>query len=158
VIIATAASIAAIGLLLWLLFTLAIYALPFYVGLSAAFWSYQHDAGLIGAALVGILAAGFAFGIGQVLFATLRSPWARALVAAFYAAPAGVAGYFTVYGLSGIGGTGEVWRILLSVTGAVLIAGTAWVRVSALHPSQPGEGVSRAVYPSRGTVSAANDS
>ncbi|MFN3945295.1 MAG: hypothetical protein ACK4K7_10225 [Allosphingosinicella sp.] len=132
--IAITLSLAATGFLLWLLFNLAVYALPFYAGLSAAMWAYQHDAGFIGAALVGLVVAGLTFGMGQGLFATLRSPWRRALVAAVYAGPAGVAGYFAVYGVSGIGGTGEVWRILFASVGAVIVAGVAWVRVSALHP------------------------
>ena len=133
-IIATAASFAVIGMLLWLLFTLAVYALPFYAGLSAAMWAYSHDAGLVGTAVVGLVAAGLIFGIGQVLFATLRSPWLRALVAAIYAAPAALAGYSAVYGVSGIGGTGEAWRIVIACIGATVVAVVAWVRVSALYP------------------------
>lgn len=133
-IIAISASFVVIGMLLWLLFTLAVLALPFYAGLSAAMWAYGQEAGVIGAALVGLVAAGLTFGIGQVLFATLRSPWLRALVAAIYAAPAALAGYSAVYGVSGIGGTGEAWRILIACIGATVVAVVAWVRVSALYP------------------------
>jgi hypothetical protein len=133
-IIATAASFAVIGMLLWLLFTLAVYALPFYAGLSAAMWAYSHDAGFLGAALVGLMVAGLTFGIGQVLFATLRSSRLRALVAAIYAAPAAVAGYSAVHGVSGIGSTGEAWRIVIACIGATVVAVVAWVRVSGLYP------------------------
>lgn len=133
-IIATAASFAVIGMLLWLLFTLAVYALPFYAGLSAAMWAYAHDAGLIGAALMGGVVAGLTFGVGQVLIATVRPPLLRTLIAAMYAAPAAVAGYSALYGVSGIGGTGEAWRVVFAVIGAIVVAAVAWVRVSALHP------------------------
>lgn len=134
-IIATVASFAVIGALLWLLFTLAVYALPFYAGLSAAMWAYGHDAGLIGAVVLGVIAAGLTFAIGQLLFATLRSLWLRALVAAIYAAPAAVAGYSAVYGVSGIGGADEVWRTVIASVGAVVVAVAAWTRVSALAPA-----------------------
>jgi len=150
-------SFAAIGCVLWLLFTLAVYALPFYAGLSAAFWAYGHDAGLVGAAVVGLVVAGLTFGIGQVLFATLRAPWARALVAAAYAGPAGIAGYFAVYGVSGIGGTGEPWRMLFAAIGAAVVAVIAWARVSTIYPgdragtAMPGDGRAN------GVLGAAND-
>ena len=48
-------SLAGIGVMLWLLFTFAIYALPFYAGLSAAFLAYDHEAGWLGAGIVGLL-------------------------------------------------------------------------------------------------------
>lgn len=156
-IIATATSVAVIGMLLWLLFTLAVYALPFYAGLSAAMWAWTHDAGFVGAALVGLVAAGVTFGIGQVLFATLRSPRLRALVAAIYAAPAAVAGYSAVYGVSGIGGTGEIWRMVIAGIGGTVVAVVAWTRVSALYPGdRPGYDGSRHTR-GNSLIGAAND-
>ncbi len=156
-IIATAASIAVIGALLWLLFSLAVFALPFYAGLSAAIWAYAQGAGLVGAAVVGIAVAALTFGIGQVLFATLRSPWLRAPVAAIYAAPAAVAGYSAVYGVSGIGGTGEAWRIAFSVIGAIVVAAVAWARVSALYPGDRPRHVALRVAHTGNLIGAAND-
>jgi hypothetical protein len=156
-IIATAASFAAIGMLLWLLFTLAVYALPFYAGLSAAMWAWSYDAGFSGAALVGLVAAGLTFGIGQVLFAILRSPWLRALVAAIYTAPAGIAGYSAVYGVSGIGGTGEAWCIMFAWTGAIVVAVVAWTRVSALHPGDRPRRLGSQSTRRGGLIGAAND-
>ena len=156
-IIAIAASFAVIGALLWLLFTLAVYALPFYAGLSAAMWAYAHDAGFIGAALTGLAIAGLTFGIGQLLFATLRSPWLRALVAAVYAAPAAVAGYSAVYGVSGIGGTGETWRIVIATVSAIAVAAVAWVRVSAFYPGdRPRRAGAQPPHPAT-LIGAAND-
>lgn len=156
-IIATAASFAVIGMLLWLLFTLAVYALPFYAGLSAAMWAYSHDAGLVGATVVGLILAGFTFGIGQVLFATLRSPWLRALVAAIYAAPSAIAGYSAVYGVSGVGGTGEAWRVIIAAIGAVVLAVVAWARVSALYPGDRPRHDSRHGIRPGNLIGAAND-
>ena len=127
-------SLAGISVMLWLLFTFAIYALPFYAGLAAAFLAYYYDAGWLGAGIVGLVVGVAIFLVGQILFATLRSPLARSVVAAVYAGPAGLAGYHAVYGLSAIGGMGEAWRIAFSAIGAFVIAGVAWARVTALYP------------------------
>jgi hypothetical protein len=51
-------SIAAIGVLCWLLFTLAIFALPFFAGVTAGTWAYGTGAGWLGAILVGLVAPG----------------------------------------------------------------------------------------------------
>ena len=47
-IIAILGSITAIAVLCWLLFTLAIYALPALGGVAAGIWAYQTGAGLPG--------------------------------------------------------------------------------------------------------------
>jgi hypothetical protein len=127
-------SIAGLIFLLWLLFTLAIYALPFYAGLSAAFYAYHHDAGVLGAGIIGLVTGVLTLIIGQFLFAVLRAPWSRALVAAIYALPAGVAGWYAVHGLFRAAGTGEPWLAIFAWTGAIVIAGIASVRVTALQP------------------------
>ncbi|MCA3581717.1 MAG: hypothetical protein IOD08_31010 [Bradyrhizobium sp.] len=54
-------SIAAIGFFCWLLFTLAVFALPFFAGVTAGMWAYNTGAGWLGAILVGALAAGCRF-------------------------------------------------------------------------------------------------
>lgn len=132
--------LAGIGLMLWLLFTFAVYALPFYAGVSAALLAYEHGAGWLGAGIVGLLTGAAVLLLGQILFATLRSPMARAVVAAIYSIPAGIAGYHAIHGLSALGGMGEAWRVAFSIIGAVVIAGVAWTRVSALYPGDPGRG------------------
>ena len=50
-------SFAAIGFLCWLLFTLAVYALPFFAGVSLGMWAYGTGAGWLGAIIVGLVAA-----------------------------------------------------------------------------------------------------
>ena len=49
-------SLAAIGALCWLLFALAIYALPAFVGVSAGIWAHQTGAGIVGAVVIGAVA------------------------------------------------------------------------------------------------------
>src|SRR3546814_3387163 len=62
-------SITAIGVFCWLLFTLAIYALPFFAGVTVGMWAYGTGAGWPGSIVVGLLAAGLMLGVGQFLFA-----------------------------------------------------------------------------------------
>ena len=48
IILAILASLAAIGLLCWLLFTLAVFALPAFVGFAAGAWAHGTGAGIPG--------------------------------------------------------------------------------------------------------------
>lgn len=57
-------------------YPLAIYALPFVLGLTAAQFAYQTGSGWIGAGLVGLFSVGVAFGILTVLFEAI-DPLAR---------------------------------------------------------------------------------
>lgn len=150
-------SVAGIGFICWLLVNLAVYALPFFAGVSAGMFAYETGSGPIGALLVGFTAGAVILVLGQVLFATIRSAALRAIVAAAYAAPAALAGYHAVHGLSAIGGTSETWRQVFAVIGAVVIAGVAWARVSALYPGHSERVLAPACLPSAGLGSAAND-
>ena len=58
-----------IGLFCWLIFTLAVYALPFFVAINAGIWAYHSRAGLIGAPLIAIVAGGMMLAIAQIAFA-----------------------------------------------------------------------------------------
>src|SRR3546814_351387 len=86
-------SIAAIGALCWLLFTLAVFALPFFAGVSAGTWAYQTGAGWLGSIIVGLIAAALTLGLGQFLLAFIRPLWIRLMIALAFVAPAALAGY-----------------------------------------------------------------
>jgi hypothetical protein len=135
--IAIAAAFAALLMMCWVLFTLAVYALPFFVAVSAGMFAYQTGAGAVGAALVGLLAGIAALLLGQTLFAHLRSPVLRAALASAYAAPAAVAGYHAIYGLAGLGSPSATWHELLSIAGAFLIGLVAWRRMGTLAGAGP---------------------
>jgi hypothetical protein len=79
---------AGIGLFCWLIFTLAVYALPFFVGLTVFMMALHGGAGILGAPLVGIAACGMTLAIGQTAFAMTRSVIIRAIIAALFAVPA----------------------------------------------------------------------
>ena len=103
-----------IGLFCWLIFTLAVYALPCFVGLTAGLAALHGGAGAIGALLVGIVAGALTLAIGQIAFAVVRPLILRAAIAAAFAVPAAIAGYHAVLGLSQIGVPSLIWRELVS--------------------------------------------
>ena len=130
--IAIAAVLAALLLMCWILFTLAIYALPFFVAISAGMFAYQTGAGAFGAVMVALVSGVVSLVLGQALFAAARSPALRTTIAAAYAAPAAFAGYHAVHGLTSIGSPSPGWHELLSIAGALVIGLVAWSRMGAL--------------------------
>lgn len=125
-------SVAAIGFLCWLLFTLAVYALPFFAGVTVGTWAYDTGAGWLGAMLVGFAAAGLTFGIGQLLLATVRPTWARLLVAAVFVAPAVVAGFHATHGIVKHTMPSEGWQLGFSIVGAIAVGVVAFARITAM--------------------------
>jgi len=124
-------SVALVALLCVLAYTLAIYALPFMLGLTAAQFAYQTGSGLIGAGLVGLVSAGVAFGILAVLFETIRSPALRLIVALIFAVPAAVAGYALVYGITKEAVPSDIWRQIFCIVGGGCVGVAAWMRLAA---------------------------
>jgi hypothetical protein len=81
-------SVAGIGFFCWLLFALVVYALPFFAGLTAGLAAFHGGSGVIGALVVGVLAGSATLAIGQIGFATVRTPLIRAAIALLFAVPA----------------------------------------------------------------------
>ena len=81
-----------IGLFSWLIFTLAAYALPFSVAVSAGMMAFHSGAGILGAPLVGVGAGAATLAIGQTVFAATRHRILRAAIAGVFAVPAAIAG------------------------------------------------------------------
>jgi len=123
-----------IGFFCWLLFTLAVYALPLFAGMTAGLAAFHSGSGVLGALIVGVLAGGATLAIGQIIFATVRTPLIRAVIGLLYAVPASIAGYHATLGLAHIGVPAEGWREAFAVEGAILIGGTAWARMSLFVP------------------------
>jgi len=59
-----------VGFFCWLLFTLAVYALPFLAGLTAGLAVFHSGAGLIGALVVGFLVGVTILVLGQIVLTT----------------------------------------------------------------------------------------
>lgn len=124
-------SVALIALLCVLAYTLAVYALPFLLGLAAAQFAYQTGSGLIGAGLVRLFSVGVAFGILAVLFETICSPVIRLIVALIFAIPAAVAGYALVYGITKEAVPSAVWRQIFCIVAGGFVGVAAWMRLTA---------------------------
>jgi hypothetical protein len=73
-----------IGLLCWLVFTLAVYALPLFVGATVGIWVHGSGAGAVGGFILGVLVAGAIATILQLIFAFARPMWIRLIVAALF--------------------------------------------------------------------------
>lgn len=110
-------SIAAIGTMCWLLFNLAVFALPFFIGLNAGTWAYGTGAGWFGGIFVGLLAAGLTLAVGQGLLMLIRPIWARLLIALAFVAPAGMAGFYATLGIVKHMMPSETWQLIFSVIG-----------------------------------------
>lgn len=119
-----------LGALCWLLFTLAVYALPLWLGLSAAFWLHGAEQGVLAAILGGIFVAGGMAVLGEIVFASLRSVPLRLALGLVYAVPAGLAGFHASKGLSALTGTGEAAGLVLAALAALFIGGTAFASVA----------------------------
>ena len=130
IIVGFALSLFAVGFLCWLLFTLAVYATPFFVGVTAAFAAFNCDAGVIGALVVGIIASVVTLLVSHAAFAIAKSPAVRCAIALLIAAPAAVAGFHATLGLAQIGVPSEIWRDVFAVFGGVLVGCTAFVRLA----------------------------
>jgi hypothetical protein len=134
IIVSFVSIVAGVAFLCWLLYTLAVNALPFFAGLSAGLATFHSGAGVIGAIIIGALAAGAMLAIGQIVFAMVRIPLLHAAIALLYAVPASIAGYHATLGLAHIGMPSEGWRESFAIVGAVLVGATAWARMSLFSP------------------------
>ena len=136
-------SIAAIAVFCWLLFTLALFALPFFVGVTAGDLAYRTGAGLPGAFLVGLAAAGLTLGLGEILLGSVRPLWARLIIVSVFVGPAVIAGYHATHGIVKHTMPSETWQTVFSGLGAIAVGAMAFVRVA---------GMAGAARPTRGLV------
>ena len=146
-IISVALSIIGLGAICWLLFSLAVYALPFCVGMTIALAALHGGSGVVIAFGAGALVAGITLAFGRIAFAAARSPLTRAVIGLLYAVPAALAGYHLSYGLAGIGMTDEGWRAAFALVGAGLVGATAFSRMALVLPPAAWRGLGASAYP-----------
>jgi hypothetical protein len=142
-------SVFAIAFFCWLLFTLAVYALPLFIGLSVAFWAYHHGYGALGSGLIAIVAGTSVLALGQILFAAVRVPILRGCIALIFAVPAAVAGYHATLGIAHIAIPAGSLSQILATVGAVLVGGTAWSRMAIFVRPGAGEAMRERPVPSQ---------
>jgi hypothetical protein len=100
------------------------------LGFAVARFAYHTGSGLIGASFIGLIAAAAAFGVFSVLFAKLRSPILRLIVALIFAAPAALAGYALVHGVTHEAIPSAIWRQIFCFIGGALVGVSALMRLA----------------------------
>lgn len=130
-----------IGAFCWMVFTLAVYILPFFVGMQACIWAYHSGAGMLGAFVVGIVAGAAMVVIGQVACALVRSPILRLAIALIYAGPAAFAGYSATLQQAQLGVPSPVWAHVFAVVGGAVVGVTALLRMTSLAETIAGPDV-----------------
>jgi hypothetical protein len=128
----------ALAYLCWLLFALAVYALPFFAGLSAGLAAYHSGSGPIGAIIVGVVAGAVTLILGQVALARVRSPLIRGTIALLLAVPAALAGYHAALGLAHVAIPGEGWQDAIAAAAAIIVTSTAFLRMTLSSPDELG--------------------
>jgi len=123
-------SVALVGILCVVAYTSATFALPLMLGLAAARFTYHTGSGLVGAGFVGLVTAAAAFAVFSLLFATLRSPILRLVVALIFAVPAAVAGYTLVHGATYEAIPSAIWRQIFCIIGGALVGPSALMRLA----------------------------
>lgn len=134
-------SIVGLGFFCWLLFTMAVYALPTFAGLTAGLAAFHGGAGVIGALIVALLVGGAILALGQFAFAVTRTPLIRAILGLLYGVPAAIAGYQVSFALAGIGMPSSVWQTAFAVVGAIVSGCTAFSHLAQLAPPPDGRGL-----------------
>jgi len=132
-------SMATIAFFCWLLFTLAVFALPLFAGITAGTWAYGTGAGWLGV-VVGLAAAGLTYALGQCLFAIVRPIWARLLIAAVFVVPAVVAGFHATHGIVKHTMPSQPWQMVFSILGAGVVGIVAFVRITETKAFDPSDG------------------
>ncbi len=119
-----------LGFFCWLMFALAAHALPVFAAVTIGLAAFHGGAGPAGAIMVALVSGVVTLLLGQIAFATARSPLIRAAIATLFAAPSVVAGYHVALGLADIGASSAIWRETLALIGAIMVAATALARIS----------------------------
>ena len=116
-------------------YNLAIYALTFMVGLTAAQYAWAAGAGLFMTGFAAIAAAlgAIALVIGVLGFA--KNPALRLIALAIFAVPAAIAGYALVHGVTKNAVDSAIVLNLLGGTGGLFIGIAAMVNLNALGVS-----------------------
>ena len=120
-----------LGFFCWLLFALAAHALPVFVAVTIGLAAFHNGAGPAGGIVVALVCGVVTLLIGQIAFATARSPLIRAAIATLFAAPAVVAGYHVALGLGRLGHViGDLATNSSLIVSAIVVGATIWARIS----------------------------
>ena len=127
-----------LGYLCWLVFALAVNALPLFAGVTAGLAAYHSNSGTIAAVAIAASVSVIVLFAGQLSFRTSRSTPVRAAIALLFAVPAAIAGYHAAHGLADAVVPIEGWRETVGITGAIMVATIAWARITLSAPNDAG--------------------
>lgn len=113
-------------------YKLAIYALPFAVGLTAAQYIWSAGAGIVMSGLAAIAAALLSIAVVIAVLGFAKNPVLRLIALAVFAAPAMIAGYALVHGIAKHAIDPPIALNLLSGAGGLFIGVAAIVNLNAL--------------------------
>lgn len=122
-------SLFGLACLIGLVFRLAVFAFPAFMGLSVGMLLYDQGAAPLPSIMLGLLVGILTLILGQWAFAKVRSVSLRLLIACLFSIPAGFAGYSIIMSLSGLGGAPDSWTQILGIISGVIVAGTAYIRL-----------------------------
>ncbi|BBB94816.1 hypothetical protein [Bradyrhizobium elkanii] len=126
-----------VGFFGWLLFTVAVFALPVFAGVTIGLWACHTGASVLGGIALGLVAGGSTFGIGQLALVFVTRTWLRLLIIILYVAPATVAGYSATHGIAQITVPSPAWQTIFAVVGAIAVSFTAFVRLTGMAVGGP---------------------
>ncbi|MCS3926133.1 hypothetical protein M2175_001164 [Bradyrhizobium elkanii] len=126
-----------IGFFCWLLFTLAVFALPFFVGLTIGIWAFHTGAGVLGGTAAGLVSGGATICIGQLALAFVPWTWLRLLIILLYVAPATFAGYSATHGIAQMATPSPTWQTIFAIVGATAVTIAAFIRFAAMAAPGP---------------------
>lgn len=126
-----------LGVICWLIFTLAVYILPLSVAIHAGFWAYHSGAGILGTPIVAVAAGGMTLALAQLAFAMTQSLILRAIIAAVFTLPATLAGYHVALAMAQLGVPFPAWQHVFACLGAIFTGATAWTRITVFTEPRP---------------------
>jgi hypothetical protein len=140
IIIGIILSFVGLAYLCWLLFALAVYALPFFAAVTVGLTAYHSGSGSIAAIAIGAITGSVVVILAQTAVTRSRSRLMRAALALLFAVPAAVAGYHAARGLAHLVVPAETWRDAIAIAGATIVAATASMRMLLFPPPDAGQG------------------
>jgi len=116
-------NIVGLGFFCWVLFRLAVHALPFFAGVTVGIYSIQVGAGPFGAIVIGFAAAGLTVAAGPHAFSVARSSFVLLVIALLFAVPATRAGYDVTAAFAHIGVPSEWWPKVFALDAVITVDG-----------------------------------
>jgi hypothetical protein len=139
IIIGIVLSFVGLGYLCWLIFALAVNALPLFASITAGLAAYHSNSGPIAAVAIAAIVSVIVLCAGQLAFRISRSTSIRAAIALLFAVPSAAAGYHAAHGLADVVVPIEGWREVMAIASAIMVATIAWTRITLSAPNDAGQ-------------------